>query len=153
LIPNYHTMQIESSDLGNVVVVKVSGRMDAANAHEFQGDCDSWISLQSRAGLSCARAQAVKDLKPKLAVAIRHVEKQSAWAEQGWDVTGFDISAEGIAAARRAAEKKCHDGTVILVEIRFRLGQWDRIVFSYAFAPCGTPNLMRAFMCQRGGRA
>ena len=37
-------MQIESSDRGNVVVVKVSGRMDAANAHEFQGECDSWIA-------------------------------------------------------------------------------------------------------------
>jgi len=37
-------MQIESQKLENGVLVKVSGRMDAANAHEFQEECQNWIA-------------------------------------------------------------------------------------------------------------
>lgn len=37
-------MEIESTKLENAVLVKVSGRMDAANAHEFQQECEAWIA-------------------------------------------------------------------------------------------------------------
>lgn len=37
-------MQIESEKLQNAVVVKISGRMDAENAHEFQQECERWIA-------------------------------------------------------------------------------------------------------------
>ena len=36
-------MEIESTTLENAIVVKVSGRMDAVNAHEFQLECEGWI--------------------------------------------------------------------------------------------------------------
>lgn len=36
-------MEIESTTLNSAVVVKVSGRMDAVNAHEFQLECEGWI--------------------------------------------------------------------------------------------------------------
>lgn len=37
-------MQIESAKLDKGVVMKVSGRMDAENAHEFQSACSDWIA-------------------------------------------------------------------------------------------------------------
>jgi anti-anti-sigma factor len=36
-------MQIQSSKLEKAVVLKVSGRMDAENAHQFQAVCEQWI--------------------------------------------------------------------------------------------------------------
>jgi anti-anti-sigma factor len=36
-------MEIQSQQLPNAVVIAVSGRMDAENAHEFQKACETWI--------------------------------------------------------------------------------------------------------------
>lgn len=71
-------MDIAATQLENAVVIKVSGRMDAANAAEFQQECEAWIGrgathlladlsdLQyvSSMGLSCFLAVA-KALQPK----------------------------------------------------------------------------------------
>ncbi|HYL36027.1 MAG TPA: STAS domain-containing protein [Bryobacteraceae bacterium] len=37
-------MNIEPTQLEKAVVLKVTGRMDAENAHEFEQACDHWIS-------------------------------------------------------------------------------------------------------------
>jgi anti-sigma B factor antagonist len=37
-------MNIDSTKLENAVLLKVSGRMDAANAEQFQKECEGWIS-------------------------------------------------------------------------------------------------------------
>jgi len=37
-------MEIAATKLENAVVLKVSGRMDAANAPEFQRECEVWIA-------------------------------------------------------------------------------------------------------------
>jgi anti-anti-sigma factor len=37
-------MEIQSTKVGNAVVVKLSGRMDAENAHMFQTACEDWIA-------------------------------------------------------------------------------------------------------------
>jgi anti-anti-sigma factor len=37
-------MEIQSNQLTNAVVLTVSGRMDAANAHQFQKACEEWIA-------------------------------------------------------------------------------------------------------------
>jgi anti-anti-sigma factor len=37
-------MNIEPTELEKAVVLKVSGRMDAENAHEFEQTCDRWIA-------------------------------------------------------------------------------------------------------------
>jgi anti-sigma B factor antagonist len=37
-------MNIEPTQLEKAVVLKVTGRMDAANAHEFEKACDLWMS-------------------------------------------------------------------------------------------------------------
>lgn len=71
-------MEIQATKLENAVVIKVSGRMDAANSHQFQQECEQWIAngathilaelsdLQyiSSMGLSCFLAVA-KILQPK----------------------------------------------------------------------------------------
>lgn len=71
-------MAIECTQIEKAVVVKVSGRMDAENAHQFQRACEQWIEqgttrilvelsdLQyvSSMGLSCFLAVA-KALQPK----------------------------------------------------------------------------------------
>jgi anti-anti-sigma factor len=36
-------MEIQSNQLANAVVLTVSGRMDAENAHQFQKTCEDWI--------------------------------------------------------------------------------------------------------------
>ena len=41
-------MNIEPTQLHNAVLLKVTGRMDAENAHEFERVCDLWISQGSR---------------------------------------------------------------------------------------------------------
>ena len=67
-------MEIQATRLENAVVIKVSGRMDAANANQFQLECEQWIAkgathilaelsdLQyvSSMGLSCFMAVAKK---------------------------------------------------------------------------------------------
>ncbi len=37
-------MNIESTELEKAVLVKVTGRMDAENAHEFEQACQEWIT-------------------------------------------------------------------------------------------------------------
>jgi anti-anti-sigma factor len=37
-------MQIETEELGKAVLLKVSGRMDAENSHEFEQACEKWIT-------------------------------------------------------------------------------------------------------------
>lgn len=37
-------MEIQATRLENAVVIKVSGRMDAANAPQFQLECEQWIA-------------------------------------------------------------------------------------------------------------
>ena len=37
-------MEIKATKLENAVVIKVSGRMDAAHAPEFQRECEAWIA-------------------------------------------------------------------------------------------------------------
>jgi anti-sigma B factor antagonist len=37
-------MNIETQELGKAVLVKVSGRMDAENSHEFEQACEQWIT-------------------------------------------------------------------------------------------------------------
>src|SRR5579862_5621782 len=37
-------MTIEPTELDKAVLLKVSGRMDAENAHEFEQACEQWIS-------------------------------------------------------------------------------------------------------------
>ena len=37
-------MNIETEELGKAVLLKVSGRMDAENAHEFEQACEQWIT-------------------------------------------------------------------------------------------------------------
>jgi len=37
-------MQIEPTQLEKAVLLKVAGRMDAENAHEFEDACQQWIS-------------------------------------------------------------------------------------------------------------
>jgi anti-anti-sigma factor len=37
-------VEIESNQLANAVVLKVSGRMDAENAHDFQKACEEWVA-------------------------------------------------------------------------------------------------------------
>jgi anti-anti-sigma factor len=41
-------MNIEPTELEKAVLLKVSGRMDAENAHEFEQACDRWISQGTR---------------------------------------------------------------------------------------------------------
>ncbi len=41
-------LKIEPSQLEKAVLLKVTGRMDAENAHEFEKACDPWISQGSR---------------------------------------------------------------------------------------------------------
>jgi len=40
-------MQIQSTQLDNAVMVKLSGRMDAENAGRFQKECEDWITRGS----------------------------------------------------------------------------------------------------------
>lgn len=37
-------MEIQSTKFENAVVLKVSGRMDAENTHQFQSACQQWIA-------------------------------------------------------------------------------------------------------------
>ena len=37
-------MEIQSTKLENAVTIKVTGRMDAENAHRFQQACEEWIN-------------------------------------------------------------------------------------------------------------
>ena len=37
-------MNIEATELEKAIVLKVSGRMDAENADQFDRECDAWIS-------------------------------------------------------------------------------------------------------------
>jgi len=37
-------MNIEAAELDKAVLLKVSGRMDAENAHEFEQACETWIA-------------------------------------------------------------------------------------------------------------
>ncbi len=37
-------MNIEATELEKAVLIKVTGRMDAENAHEFEEACDVWIT-------------------------------------------------------------------------------------------------------------
>jgi anti-sigma B factor antagonist len=71
-------VEIQSTKLPNAVVLKLSGRLDAENAPQFQSACEQWIAkgetrlvidlsdLQyvSSMGLSCFMAVA-KSLQPK----------------------------------------------------------------------------------------
>jgi anti-anti-sigma factor len=41
-------MTIETEELDKAVLLKVSGRMDAENAHEFEQACEQWISRGSK---------------------------------------------------------------------------------------------------------
>jgi anti-sigma B factor antagonist len=41
-------MNIQPTQLEKAVLLTVSGRMDAENAHEFQQACDRWIKLGAR---------------------------------------------------------------------------------------------------------
>ncbi|MBV9769487.1 MAG: STAS domain-containing protein [Bryobacterales bacterium] len=41
-------MTIEPTELDKAVLLKVSGRMDAENAHQFEQACDHWISLGAK---------------------------------------------------------------------------------------------------------
>ncbi len=41
-------MKIEPTQLEKAVLLKVSGRMDAENAHEFEEACDQWIANGAR---------------------------------------------------------------------------------------------------------
>jgi len=41
-------MQIEPTELEKAVLLKVTGRMDAENAHEFEEACDRWITQGAR---------------------------------------------------------------------------------------------------------
>ncbi|HUA18818.1 MAG TPA: STAS domain-containing protein [Bryobacteraceae bacterium] len=41
-------MKIEPTQLEKAVLLKVSGRMDAENAHEFEDACDQWINQGAR---------------------------------------------------------------------------------------------------------
>lgn len=41
-------MKIEPTELDKAVLLKVSGRMDAENAHEFEEACQRWITQGSK---------------------------------------------------------------------------------------------------------
>ncbi|MGP0076359.1 MAG: STAS domain-containing protein [Bryobacteraceae bacterium] len=41
-------MNIEPTELDKAVLLKVSGRMDAENAHEFEDACQRWITHGAR---------------------------------------------------------------------------------------------------------
>lgn len=41
-------MNIEPTELEKAVLLKVTGRMDAENAHEFDQACDQWIAKGAR---------------------------------------------------------------------------------------------------------
>jgi anti-anti-sigma factor len=41
-------MKIEPTELEKAVLLKVIGRMDAENAHEFEQACDRWITQGSK---------------------------------------------------------------------------------------------------------
>ena len=41
-------MNIEATELEKAVLLKVTGRMDAENAHEFEEACQSWITIGSK---------------------------------------------------------------------------------------------------------
>ena len=41
-------MNIESTELEKAVLLKISGRMDAENAHEFDQACNQWIAKGAR---------------------------------------------------------------------------------------------------------
>lgn len=41
-------MDIEPTELEKAVLLKVSGRMDAENAHEFEEACQRWVSKGSK---------------------------------------------------------------------------------------------------------
>jgi 2-polyprenyl-3-methyl-5-hydroxy-6-metoxy-1,4-benzoquinol methylase len=67
-------------------------------------------------------------------------------ALKGWDVTGFDLSDEGIATARRSAERAGVKINAILgTEDAFDYGteQWDLIVFVYEPFPITTAGYVR----------
>lgn len=55
-------------------------------------------------------------------------------ALNGWDVTGFDVAGEGLAIARRNAERAGIKLTILQSsepEFEYGLGQWDLMVFTY----------------------
>jgi anti-sigma B factor antagonist len=41
-------MKIEPTELDKAVLLKVTGRMDAENAHEFEEACQNWIARGSK---------------------------------------------------------------------------------------------------------
>lgn len=62
-------------------------------------------------------------------------------ALKGWDVTGFDLSDEGIAVARRNAERAgVNINAIVGTEDKFDYGteQWDMVVFVYEPFPITT---------------
>lgn len=92
------------------------------------------------AGPNALLVETVRDLKPGRALDIDMGQGRNAvfLASKGWEVTGFDYSAEGIAAARRAAEK-AGVGIDALVrrheDFDFGRAQWDLILMSYTWVP------------------
>jgi anti-anti-sigma factor len=41
-------MIIEATELEKAVLLKITGRMDAENAHEFEQACDRWVTLGAK---------------------------------------------------------------------------------------------------------
>jgi 2-polyprenyl-3-methyl-5-hydroxy-6-metoxy-1,4-benzoquinol methylase len=86
-------------------------------------------------------------LKPgkALDVAMGQGRNSLYLASQGWQVTGFDISAKGLQEAQAAAAKAGLKITTVksgYEEFDFGSGQWDLIVFSYAWVPLADPALI-----------
>jgi SAM-dependent methyltransferase len=67
-------------------------------------------------------------------------------AIQGWDVAAVDVSDEGLAIARRGAERAgVHIRTVLSSNDVFDFGaaQWDLIVMTYAPVPLTAPSYVQ----------
>jgi SAM-dependent methyltransferase len=91
---------------------------------------------------------AVKNRKPGHALDIGMGEGRNSvfLAMKGWDVTGFDISEEGLAKARRNAQRAGVKINIIHIadeEFEYGTNQWDLIVLVYMPLPLTSASYVR----------
>jgi SAM-dependent methyltransferase len=103
-----------------------------------------WEKLPFTTEPNAFLVEMTKGMKPgrALDVAMGQGRNSIYLAKEGWDVTGFDVSNEGLALARKAAERAgvkvdiVHQGWE---EFDFGKEKWDLIVLTYAWVPIGDP--------------
>lgn len=93
-------------------------------------------------------ADAMRALRPGTALDVSMGQGRNSvfLAQMGWDVTGFDVSDEGLAIARKHAEKagvKIKTVTAGYQDFEFGSNRWDLIAMIYAFIPLHDPAFVR----------